>query len=488
MTKHMERQHFDITDFGAQGDDRTDNTAAVQKTIDTASREGGIVFFPAGVFLTGTVYLRNNTHIFLRGGAEWKGFPDEQKFDFVEPAVTSRMDTGPWRAFIFASNVSHVVIEGSGLIHPNGEYSGFQDNTDNSPARPYGMHFMKCRNILVRDITLKNSAFWMQRYLHCEHIRITGITVYNHCNLNNDGMDIDSSRDVVVSDCFIDSSDDGICIKSEGAGTAENIVVNNCIVATHASAIKLGTGSVGGFRRISIANCVIRPSAAGKMIHTLGAWGGLAGIDLGTCDGGVLQDVLIRNVTIDGVETPIFMWQGRRLSGNVARQGYGGEGEENARKEKSGGLAIATESDFDTVSISGVYARNVGPIACAIGGYASNPIKNIRLNDITIVCGKPGTQDDLNRDVPDKPELYPCNRTFGCNLPAFGFFVRHARNIRLSDIRLVGAEGESRPPVVCEDVKGLRVRDLGYTNTSHDGDDVVLKNCEEQVLERVIRE
>lgn len=107
------------------------------------------------------------------------------------------------------------------------------------------MFFINCEGVRVADLTMRDSAFWMQRYLGCRNVFLRGLDIYNHCNQNNDGIDVDSSRDVVISDCIVDSSDDAICLKSEGAAPAENIVISNCIIATHASGFKLGSGIDG---------------------------------------------------------------------------------------------------------------------------------------------------------------------------------------------------------------------------------------------------
>ena len=128
----------------------------------------------------------------------------------------------------------------------------------------------------------------------------------------------------IFGDCIIDSTVDGIFIKSEGGNPAKNIVITNCIVSSHASAIKLGTGSVGGFKNISISNCVICQSKLTEMFHPSGVWGGLTGIDILTTDGGPLRKVIVSNITMDNVQNPIHIRLENRFFGSVARQGYGG--------------------------------------------------------------------------------------------------------------------------------------------------------------------
>ena len=100
-----------------------------------------------------------------------------------------------------------------------------QDGIDNSPERAYGMHFIACKNITVENLSLKNSSFWMHRYNTCDGAQLRGLRIWNHANKNNDGIDIDSSRNVLITDCQIDASDDAIVVKSEGTAICANIVI-----------------------------------------------------------------------------------------------------------------------------------------------------------------------------------------------------------------------------------------------------------------------
>ena len=192
---------------------------------------------------------------------------------------------------------------------------------------------------------------------------LRNLNIYNHANKNNDGIDVDSSEDVLISGCIIDTSDDSIVIKSEGENPSKNIVVSNCIVATHASAIKLGTGSVGGYKNIVISDIVIRRSKSEKMMHPLKVWQGLTGIDLLTTDGGAMKQVLVSNVTMEDVENPIHVRLGNRLSGNVARQGYGGKGDDlQGVTNKGEGAKINQELVLQDVTLSNINAIMWDPI------------------------------------------------------------------------------------------------------------------------------
>ncbi|NJM15603.1 MAG: hypothetical protein HC896_09755 [Bacteroidales bacterium] len=132
----------------------------------------------------------------------------------------------------------------------------------NSVNRPYGIFLVGCSQVEVSGISMANSAFWMARYLYCDRVLVQNIYVFNHGNINNDGVDIDGCHDVIVANCHIDASDDALCFKTEGDRSCENVVVSNCLLSSAASALKWGTGSVGNFRNFTVSNIVIRHTKA----------------------------------------------------------------------------------------------------------------------------------------------------------------------------------------------------------------------------------
>ena len=421
-------------------------TTSIQAAIDRAHAQGGgIVRLLPGIHSSGTLHLRSGLTLEILPGATLKALADPAAFVAIKSSVISRMDTVPWKAFLHADGQSNIRVCGGGTIDGSGDEACFQDGVENSPARPYGMHFIACHNIAVENITLKNSAFWMQRYFSCDGVRLNGLIVWNHANKNNDGIDIDSSRNVLVSDCRIDASDDGICIKSEGEAIAANIAVTNCIVATHASALKLGTGSVGGFENITFSNMVLRRSTSTVMKHPSGLWGGLTGIDVCTVDGGPLRRVLFSNITMEGYQCPALLRHGRRLSGNVARQGYAGMGDSLQGVSGSGGAAIGESRTYEDVTLAQIIARDLGPYPIIACGYPEAPLRRITLRDITIHHAEAATEADSR--VPDNfnEAGYPGPRMFGSKLPAHGLFTRLVEDLVVENLRAISFPGDTRP-------------------------------------------
>jgi len=451
---------YDAQNHGAVGDGVADDTKAIQLIIDTcATNGGGTVVLTKGTYSTGTLVLKSNITLCIETGAKLIGRPDPSLYPDFPPVVPSRMDITPWKAFLYAADAENITVIGPGTFAPEGGAEVFQNGKGNSPERPYGIHFIRCRRVTVENLKMQSSSFWMQRYYCCEDVRLRGLDIFNHCNLNNDGMDIDGCRRVIVSDCSIDASDDALCIKSEGMSIAEDIVVTNCVLSSHASGIKLGTGSCGGFKRITIGNCVIKPSRAEHIEHPFKLPGGIAGIDLGNVDGGIMEDINIHDIVIDGVSTPIFVRLGKR----------------NSRRWE--GAPAVEECTAKRIDISNVRAYGAGPIASSITGVPGAAIEDIRLRNIAIYSSKPGSEvywapEDqtvgrdtwmvepdhlLSLDVPEQETGYPVARMFHRNLPAYGLYVRHVKNCVLDEIMFRAAKGELRPAVVLDDVQESRL-------------------------------
>ncbi|MBS1661346.1 MAG: polygalacturonase, partial [Bacteroidetes bacterium] len=222
------------------------------------------------------------------------------------------------------------------------------------------------------DITLLNSGIWNQHYLDCEDLRIHQIQVYNHCNRNNDGLDIDGCRRVTVSDCIIDSDDDGIVLKSTGPAGCENIVVTGCIVSSFTNAIKCGTESTGGFKNIAIANCVIKRSRS-AIPPVFGRTNiGITGLSLEIVDGGTMEGVSVTNLVIEETECPLYV----RL-GNRARK-YSPE------------APTPPMGVMRNIDISHITASHTGNYGSSITGVPGGYIENISLSHIRLINkGKP---------------------------------------------------------------------------------------------------
>jgi polygalacturonase len=256
---------YDVRDYGAEADGKTLCTRAIQAAIDKcAAGGGGTVYFPPGKWLSGTVYLGNHVTLRLDSGSTLLGSRDPNDY------ARRRGDFSSW-SLIAGKDLEHIAIRGSGTIDVQGSAFRWKDR-----SRPKAVYIENCRDILIEGVAMRSAGSWMQHYFDCDRLTVRGITVFNHVSYNNDGLNIDSCRDVRITGCVIDSDDDAIVLKSRSLKPCENVTIANCVVSSHCNAIKMGTESGGGFQNITITNCTICSPRYSKV--TYGRQRGLAGI------------------------------------------------------------------------------------------------------------------------------------------------------------------------------------------------------------------
>jgi polygalacturonase len=450
---------WDIRDFGAVSDEKTLCTAAIQKAIEQcAARGGGVVYFPPGTWPSGTIEMRSHVTLKLEAGSRLLGSPNPADYPEWGPRIRSYSNGYTRQSLIRGEDLEQVTICGRGTIDGQGA-SFFGKQFKN---RPFGIRLVNCRDVLVEDVSMRDSAMWMQQYLACQRVRIRSVAVTNHVNHNNDGLDLDGCRDVVVSDCFIDSEDDAICLKSTCDRMCENITVTNCVLRSYCSAIKTGTESNGGFRNIVVANCTIASPPPGTN-RVYGIRRCQTGISLGLVDGGLLENVTVSNIAIDGVETPIFVRLGNRarpIAADMPKPGVG---------------------RVRNVALSGIVACHASKRGCSITGIPGHPIENVQLSNIQIATEGGGTRENANRKVPELENAYPDSTTFK-TLPSYGFFCRHVVGLKLRDIRLTAERPDLRPAIIAEDVKQLVLDGLEVSASAGAAPMIRLIDCPKAVV------
>ena len=422
-----------ITDFGAVADTTVLSTEAVQRAIDVCSAAGGgRVVVPTGGYKIGSIQLRSHVHLHLSHGATLYGSTDLADYREMKSDYVSLRTQTTTIQLIYADGVSDVVIDGYGEIDGRGRAFKKLSWNDEGITRPHLLRFIQSSDIVVRDVTLRNSGCWMQHYLACDRLQIEGIKVFNRNNYNNDALDLDGCHDVVVRGMISDSDDDGITLKSTSPRLCENIRISDCVVSSHCNAIKLGTETNGGFRNISISGIVVKPSAD-QQEKFFGQWRGTSVISLEITDGGVMENVRVSDIVAEGTESPIFVWLGNRA------------------RPYQAGTTIDHIGSIDGVTISHVMVRNAGPTGCSVIGMLGHPISHLTLSDISIHHAG-GIQGEVPVPGEDKSAEYPEATMFG-TFPAKGFFVRHARNVEMRDIRITTTSDDVRPDVVKVDVE-----------------------------------
>lgn len=433
-------QTIDVKDMGAVADGKTVNTTIIQQAIDQAHKAGGgTVLIPAGEFITGSLVLKSNVDLHLAKGATLKGSPDLGDYPARPIVYPSYTDNYVDKALIYAAEAENISITGQGTIDGNGTAPAFiaVDNNHTSKTRPYIIRFVKCRNVLVDGVYLRDSPMWVQHYLACEKVRLTNLRVFSHINVNNDGLDLDGCRDVVINNCIFDSGDDAITLKSTGPALCEDVVITNCIASSLCNPIKFGTETTGGFRNITISNIAIRPSEADTIIY--GSLVGHAGIALEVVDGAIMEHINISNITMRNIYTPLFI----RL-GNRARP----------HTEGAGTPSVGT---LRNISISNITAYTESLLPSSITGIPGHNVENIKLSNIRITAKGGGTHKQAEREVPENEAKYPEANMFGPTLPASLLYVRHVDNISMHNCGFTILEEDARPQMWFEDVDGLHI-------------------------------
>lgn len=310
---------YDITAFGAVADagsllpgapplsdmpTPTNNRVAIQAAIDAAaSSGGGTVVVPAGAFLSGSLVLKSNVTLRLDSGA-WlvASLNPADGIDFAAEFNDDTENAG-WEGgcFLFSRHAHDVAIEGSGTIYGQGDKVFFDDGADGgfhecpknvrTPAweRPRTTFLEDIENLTVRGVTFRDAAFWTLHMAGCRRVIVDGIRILNDARgANNDGIDPDTCKDVVIANCIVETGDDAIVVKNTAPmaakyGTCENIVISGCVLRSHDSALKIGTETALAIRGIVLSDCVFRDCSRG-----VGIW---------VRDGGAVEDVHVHHVS-----------------------------------------------------------------------------------------------------------------------------------------------------------------------------------------------
>jgi polygalacturonase len=461
---------FDVRKFGAKGDGKTLDTVAINRAIDAAAAAGGgTVRLPAGTYRSFSIHLKSNITLYLDQGATILAADPKDgdgKYDPPEPNQWDQyQDFGHthWHnSLIWGENLENISILGPGMIWGKGLVrSGAQSrtpaqneairNTKDPNEGPFGypnprdavepgwgnksISLKLCRNVIIRDLSILHGGHFAILATGVDNLTIDNIKI----DTNRDGIDVDACKNVRISNCTVNSPfDDGICPKSSFAlgyaRVTENVTITNCQVSGYdegtlldgtykrafrnqngtfspTGRIKFGTESNGGFKNITVSNCVFDYCR---------------GLALEAVDGALLEDVTIDNITMrDIANSPFFL-----------RLGFRGRGPK----------ATTSVGALRRVIISNVVVYNADPkYSSIISGIPGHPIEDVLLSNIRVYSQGGGTKEQAALDPPEKEDTYPEPAMFG-ELPAYGFFIRHVRGLRMNDVQLSYLKEDARPP------------------------------------------
>lgn len=294
---------YRVTDYGAAGDGKTNDGAAIQAAIDACSAAGGgrVVLEEGRHFYSSSIILKENVELHLEKGSclqahrdlETYFNPNEEAEDYDIEKIDKEVVRKPPYVFIYAKDADHISITGEGTIDGNAfafvkRVSQYYVTGEFYP-RPTLIYTEHCNHITFKDVTMQNAPFWTLHPAGCDDVLIQGIRILNDLEVaNSDGIDPDHSRNVRILGCHITCGDDCICLKSTIGnmkyGPTENILISDCTLISTSAALKIGTEGSGNFRNIMMQNCIISNSNRGISVQIR--------------DGGNVENVSFQNIMI----------------------------------------------------------------------------------------------------------------------------------------------------------------------------------------------
>lgn len=416
MTVHAGYPSFNIRNHGACGDGLALDMHAIQALIDTcAAQGGGTVYFPAGQYVTGSLFLRSNITLYLDAGAVILG--SENPSDY--PVIHSRwegMHQATYAPLIAGKDLQNIAVVGRGTIDGRGAiWWKAKEEGKLAHPRPRLISFSDCNNILIEGITAINSPSWTINPVHCQNVTIRGITVINPADSpNTDGINPDSCRLVRISDCHVSVGDDCITLKSgteheqaDRSAPCRDITITNCTLERGHGGVVIGSEMSGGVKNVVISNCVFIGTDRGIRIKSRRG------------RGGIVEDIRVTNLIMDGVLCPFTM----NLYYNIGEYGNANVSDKTPRSIDDGTPRLRR------INFSQITAREVKHAAGFLYGLAEMPLEDISFRDISI-----SISEEADSGYPEMADDIP-------SMSRAGFFIRNARRIRLERVEVTGQLG-----------------------------------------------
>lgn len=427
-------KQFLLTDFGATGDGQTLNTNAFAKAINACSAAGGgRVVVPAGLWLTGPIEMKSNVNLVVERGALIQFTKDHSQYPIIKASIKSNnyVTASP----IYGYGLENIAITGGGIIDGAGETwrpvkkekvtaaqwkeftsSGGVINANGTlwwptrqamegeqflkelkkknekttaedylPARdylrPYMVYFIDCKNILIENVTLRNSPKFVFYPNSCTNVTMDGVNIFNEWwAQNGDGIDISRCRNVLIYDCNVSAGDDGICMKSsgnskdDGQAALKNIIIAKCVVYHGHGGFVIGSNTDGGMENISVSDCDFIGTDIGIRMKSNEGRGGL------------VKNIFIKNIFMTGIVRDAISFN---TYYEDVPAGKSGSKDTKAGNEK---IPHFTDFYFDSIYCNG--AAN----AISITGLPSVPVKNISFKNM-VISSRKGFQSNSAADI-----------------------------------------------------------------------------------------
>lgn len=438
---------YNIRDFGAVGDGKTLDTAAVQAAIDACCKDqGGAVLVPAGIFVIGTIELKSNVTLRIAATGKLLGSADGKQYHAAN-AIPLEGDTTLRDGnvgLIFAVRAENITIEGPGTIDGQGAQFRSPEHGVPPPSgrggskRPYHLLFYQCKNLRVRDLFLLDSAFHSVRVIESQFAWLTGLRIFNRVNGNNDGFHFISSEYVHVADCDVQSQDDACAL----FGSCRFVTIVNSTFSTRWAVFRFGGGNP---ENVTISNCVI--------YETYGC-----PIKMQFDGDSQAQNLMFSNLVLQDVTGPISI----DVDTKHRRDSNAGESQQigfvrnisfsNIRARVVAEPRQITSIPFPQNHRPGEYRQCI--VLNCVGGGA---IEGIVFNDVQVVYGGGGTTEEAQREVPEVAGEY-----FEIGTPpAYALYARNVRGLSLTNVRFQLNKPDARPAVVFDHAEDVAINGCG---------------------------
>jgi polygalacturonase len=395
---------YPVADFGARGDGRTVSTAAIQKAIDAAAPNRGTVTFQPGVYLSGALFVKSGVHLYLADGVVLRGVQDLAAYPVMQTRVAGVEMKWP-SALLNVYEQTGVKISGKGAVDGDGkiwwdkywkmrrqdyEPKGLRWAADYDCMRPRLIQVYRSSTVELEGLTLQRSGFWTVHICFSTKVTVDGIVIRNNIGgkgPSTDGIDIDSSADVLVRKCDIECNDDAICLKSgrdsDGLRVnrpSERVVIRDSTIRGGAAGVTIGSETSGGFRDIEVSGLTVLPNVPNGVLFKSA-----------NTRGGTIENIRISNIEMQGVARPISIQLNWNPSYSYAQI------PDNYPNPPDYWRVLAAPvppekglPHFRNVRVSGIHATGAQQ-AFSVAGYKDAPLRDFQFKDIDMEAKTAGS-------------------------------------------------------------------------------------------------
>ncbi len=357
-----------VTEHGVVGDGETNNTDAIRR-LTASMKNGGILFFPPGKYVTGSIRLYSNTTLYLSTGATILGSTRLDDFPRLTEEDIPGYTRGGRHAIISAIRARNIMITGGGTI--DGRGYNWWEAVPKDHGRPRSIQPMLCDNVRIKDITILNSPSWTVVPTCCHNVVIDGITIKNPADSpNTDGINPESCCNVRIANCSVNVGDDCITLKSgtetdtlQNRFPCENITVTGCTLLNGHGGVVIGSEMSGGVRNVTVTGCVFNGTDRGIRIKSRRK------------RGGSVSDVMFSNLLMTDVHVPFTVNLFYRC----------GTDRTNEELFSFDPKPVAEDTPVvENISISNVTVRRARVAAMYVIGLPERPIRNLRVSNFSV--------------------------------------------------------------------------------------------------------